>query len=152
MMVTTDTIRIAAPADTPRLLDFLIGLTVQSVYVRSVVNRPHLSLVLERLMTNPDAGFFIAEEDDALVGLLVLLLYEDLISGQRRAAQVCWYVLPSHRRGLGLRLLEAGEQWATERACAIEMLAPEEKFEAFFQRRHYTPTHRVYERRLPCRG
>jgi hypothetical protein len=144
------TIREATPADEPALLTLLVNIALTSPYtVGTDLNRPHLAAMLHRLLHNPDAGFLVAERDGGIVGLVVLMLFEDLISGERGASQVTWYVLPSMRYGLGLRLLDVGEQWAKARGAEkVQMLSPEPKFDAVLARRGYVPTNRVMERRI----
>ena len=149
------TIRLATLPDAPNLLAFLVALTAESAYTQTAVpDRAGMAIRLDQLLRNPDAGFVVAEDHGGgIVGLFAILLYDDLISGERAVAQICWYTVPSNRRGLGPRLLAHGLEWAREHgATRIQMLAPEEKFAQFYRRRGYTLTNRVYEGRLPCRG
>lgn len=148
------TTRLASAADRPRLMACLLELARVSPYTRGPVDEAHLAIMLARMQANPDAGFIVAEDEDGLiVGLLVLMLFDDLVSAERGAAEVCWYVSPDHRDGLGLHLLSHAEAWACARgATYIQMMAPETRFETVYRRRGYVLTNRVYERRLPCRG
>ena len=149
------TIRLATADDDIRLLAFLVALAEESAFTRGEsVNRSHLAARLDELLQNPTAGFIVAETSDgAIVGLLVLLLFDHLISGRRGAAQVCWYVMPEWRGSLGANVLDAGLAWACAHgATYVQMLAPEQKFAAFYTRRGYHLTDRVYERSLVCRG
>lgn len=149
------TIRLATAADRDALMRVLIDLAETSRYTGSaVVSGPHISAMLSTLLANPDAGFIIAVDEDVVIGLLVLLLYDNLISGERGAAEVCWYVRPARRNGLGVRLLEAAEAWAAEHSARVmQMISPDQRFGSVYFRRGYSPVHRVFERRLePCRG
>lgn len=147
------TIRLATAEDFPRLLAYLVALTAESRYTqRRRASSAHLATGLTAMLQNPDAGFVVAErEDHAIIGLLVLLLHTDLISGDRGVAQVCWYVDRPARNGLGGRLLDGGLAWAQQQGATFaEMFAPEEKFERYFTRRGFHPTGRVFERSLVC--
>lgn len=148
-------IRPATVADRDGLLVFLAGLASASRYtVGTVLNRAHLTATVDKMLALDIVGSIVAVADARIVGILVLLLFDDLISGDCGAAEVCWYVEPPRRSGLGPRLLRAGEQWAAQHgATKIQMLSPEVRFEALYARRGYIPTSRVWERRLePCRG
>lgn len=149
------TIRQATLTDAQDLLAFLMALAAESAYTQAApADRAGMQSRLDQLLHNSDAGFFVAEDHGGgIVGLFAILLYTDLISGERGVAQICWYTKPAYRRGLGPRLLAHGVAWATAHgARRIQMLAPEKKFERFYQRHGYTPTNRVYEGRLSCRG
>ena len=143
-------IRLASSTDKPAILGLLVELATTSRYTgREPLNEGHLATSLDQLMENPNAGFLMASVGEATVGLLVLLLYDDLISGERKAAEVCWFVQPAHRRGTGLHLLDRGESWAIEHgARQLEMLAPDYRFQRAYRRRGFTPTNRVCVKRL----
>lgn len=143
------TIYAASTADAPAILRLLLALSRTSQFTKGVaVDEAHLSRTLHQLLANPNAVFIVAAHDHGFCGLLVLLFYEHLLSGQRRVAQVCWYVEPAFRDGLGLALLSAGEAWATAHGAAtIEMMAPTTQFGAVYERRGYVATNHVYERR-----
>ena len=148
-------IRLATSADAEAVLIFLALLATESEYTQQArLNRGHLEEQFRMLLENPDAGCQIAETAEGqIVGVLGFLLYRHLISGERGAGEVCWYVHPAWRRGLGRSLHAAAETWARKQgACFIQMLAPERKFEAYYRRCGYVPTDRVYERRLTCLG
>ena len=148
------TIRRASDMDAPALLALLIRLAEHSAYTGGhVIDVPHTAQTLAVLLARPEAGFFVAEREEAMVGLLAVLLHEELLAPDLSMAQICWYVDEAHRDGLGLLLLEAAEQWAVAQgACKAEMLAPEAKFERYLLRRGYVAGSRVCERRLRCRG
>lgn len=153
--VRAPVIRQATDEDSAALFRVLVDLATTSRYTGgAVLNAAHLRAMLARMLANLDAGFLVATVDDDIVGLLVMLLYDDLISGQRKAAEVCWYVQPAQRNGLGVRLLAAAEQWAeAHEATTIQMISPDQRFGSLYFRRGYVPVHRVFERGvLPCRG
>lgn len=148
-------IRVATIADFTALKRIVMELVAMNRYTGGAVpNPPYLHAVLQSLLTNPNVGFLVAVAGDDFEGVLGLMLCENLISGDRYAAEICWYVQPARRDGLGLTLLRAAETWAAEQgARTIQMLALDGRFESLYGRRGYVPTHRIYERRLtPCRG
>ena len=147
-------IRVATMVDEAAVLACVERLADTSVYTRaSAVNVPHVTAVVRRLLENPEAGVLVAETGDgAVVGLLILLIYEHLISGDRIAAEVCWYVDRHWRRGVGVALEVAARAWAVDRqALALQMVAPAKKFTGFYERHGYQPIEQVYERSLTCR-
>ena len=154
LVVRDVAIRQATAEDSHDLLVFLAQLAQTSRYTNgATLNKTHLAASLDKMLALQDAEFILALADDRIIGVLVLLLFDDLISGERGAAEVCWYVEPQHRHGVGPRLLNEGERWAEQHgAVKIQMLSPDVRFEAFYARRGYAPSSRVWERRLPCRG
>jgi len=108
------TIRRATPEDKPEWLRMRQGLWPEAPL-------DYLSLDLDKLLNNSDAGIFVTSEAD---GKLVAFIE----AGLRDHAESCdsspvgyieaWYVDP-HVRGqkLGRDLVHAAEQWAREKGC-----------------------------------
>ncbi len=147
------TTRQATVEDEPAIMACLEELIADSEFTQDhPVDRDHLAAQLAALLRHPDAGFLIVHRaDGVIVGLLVLLLYTHLYSPIRMACQVTWWVSRAYRGGLGVRLCGAGERWAElNGAVYTEMMAPERKFETFFERRGYVGGARVFKRSLPC--
>ena len=108
------TIRRATPEDKPEWLRMRQGLWPDAPL-------DYLSLDLDKLLNNLDAGIFVAADVD---GKLVAFIE----TGLRDHAESCdsspvgyieaWYVDP-HMRGqkLGRDLVHAAEQWAREKGC-----------------------------------
>ena len=153
------TVRCARMDDHDAILAMLGRVAQFSRYTEGKrLNRRHLEATLTRMMQMPNAGFLIAEYEGQPVGLFVLMLSEDLLSGVRLASEVCWWVdreARAHfaglrgRLGVGLRLLEAGEAWAkAHRVHTLQMLAPEPRFHRLFERRGYLARQLVFERRF----
>ena len=147
-------IRRATLADHDALWHFLVALAAESRYTGGrAANPAHLSDELARLLPLETSGFFVAETPAGTVaGVIVWLLYADLITGERCASEACWYVGPPYRAGLGFALLTAAETWAAAAgATRMQMLAPAARFDGAYERRGYTRTDCVFERRLnPC--
>src|SRR3972149_9378432 len=96
------TCRLAAPSDRDAPLALLLRLSEHSPYTRKPADAAHLSLMLDRLLARDEVSFHVAEDrDGGLVGLLVLVVYSDLVSGERLAAEVGWYLDPSGGGGGG---------------------------------------------------
>lgn len=149
------TIRAATPADEPEILACLTRLAQGSQWTQGAVLDPsHLAATLRQVFTNPDARFFVADNGEStLVGLLVLMVYAHLISGERMAGEVCWWVDPEARGRVGLHLLtEAEAQLAAEGVRRVQLLAPVHAVARVLLRRGYRVTDQVCERTLPCRG
>lgn len=146
------TIREAHTADRDRLLALLVSLAHVSTYtVAGHVNESYLASALDTMLSNPQAGFFVVDDGGALVGILVLLLYRDLLSGDWCAAEVCWYVDPPYRDGTGVTLLAHGETWARSHgARRLQMLSPEAKFGRWYQRHGYRATDQSFVKDLTC--
>ena len=108
------TIRRATPEDKPEWLRMRQGLWPEAPL-------DYLSLDLDKLLNDPDAGIFVASDTD---GKLVAFIE----AGLRDHAESCetspvgyieaWYVDP-HVRGqkLGRDLVRTAEQWAREKGC-----------------------------------
>ena len=109
------TIRRATPEDKPEWLRMRQGLWPEAPL-------DYLSLDLDKLLNDPEAGIFVASDTD---GKLVAFIE----AGLRDHAESCetspvgyieaWYVDP-HARGqkLGKELVHTAEQWAREKGCA----------------------------------
>lgn len=107
-------IRRATPEDKPGWLRMRHGLWPEA-------HLDYLSLDLDKLLNDPDAGIFVASDAD---GKLVAFIE----AGLRDHAESCetspvgyieaWYVDP-HVRGqkLGRDLVRTAEQWAREKGC-----------------------------------
>ena len=108
------TIRRATPEDKPEWLRMRQGLWPEAPL-------DYLSLDLDKLLNNSDAGIFVASDSQGqLIGFIE--------AGLRDQAESCetspvgyieaWYVDP-HMRGqkLGSDLVRTAEQWAREKGC-----------------------------------
>jgi hypothetical protein len=106
-------------------------------------------------VTHPGVLTFVAESADGLVGVLIVMLFLHLVSGELWAVQTCWWVDEDARGGVGWALLTAIETELHARGVvALQMLAPavDARYAICFMRRGYRPSDTVFTRRLPCRS
>jgi GNAT superfamily N-acetyltransferase len=102
-------------------------------------------------LDNPDIGFWVADQDGALVGMTAAIVYPAYFNAQRHIAQeLFWWVDAAARgAGAGKALVEAIEKWAQSTgADAVFMLAladkNEEKMHNLYARRGYRPLERTF--------
>jgi len=102
---------------------------------------------------------FIAEERlqlDGLapamtaVGMLALCVFNHPIAGEPYADEVCWWVEPLHRRGLGPALLGAAELWARQKGVGmLKMVAPAgSAVGRYYERQGFLALETAYVKRL----
>jgi GNAT superfamily N-acetyltransferase len=60
---------------------------------------------------------FLAEEADEVTGCIGGVIYPDLYSGSLVATEFFWFVR-EQKRGPGIRLYKAFEDWAREQGCS----------------------------------
>lgn len=132
-MVYSYTIRRATLDDVPHLVRMggnFIRLTKYAQVIRA--NIQAMETAAEFIIQHPDGVVLMLVNGDLPVGMLGLLVHPHLLSGERFAAEMFWWVEPDYRgqggpKGGGRALLEAGEQWARENgAVAIHMIAPDD--------------------------
>ncbi|MEP6894760.1 MAG: aminoglycoside 6'-N-acetyltransferase [Chloroflexota bacterium] len=109
------TIRRATPEDKPEWLRMRKGLWPEAPF-------DYLSLDLDKLLANSDAGIFVASDSQGQLSGFIE-------AGLREYGEGCdtspvgyieaWYVDP-HMRGqkLGKELVQTAEQWAREKGCS----------------------------------
>lgn len=77
------------------------------------------------LIHNPDGILLVREVDGHPVGMLGAMVVDHVLSGERVAAELFWFVDPTHRGSHGVRLFKAFEQWARDHgATRIQMVQP----------------------------
>ena len=140
-------VRRADDADVHRIFDILRELASVSEFTPRAVKETHLANNVAALLVNRDCAFFLAEREGRTVGILVVLRSADLLSGAPLVSQVCWYVSPEHRNGVGLALLAEAEAWAASCGAPLEMTAPTEAFAQVYWRRGYAMKYQTFERR-----
>ncbi len=146
----TAVIRPAVTGDLPAVLDLAERLCAESAFQRgTVLDRGQAALVAETLLASPLSTLLVADVNGSLVGMLGLAAYPHLLSGALRAGEVCWWVNPEARDGVGMRLLRAGEAWARAIGVTVcELIAPTPTYERVLRRQGYIGMGRVCERRL----
>jgi GNAT superfamily N-acetyltransferase len=96
------------------------------------------------------AVFMLVGERDEIQGGLGAIKYPDIHSGEWRATESFWYVLPEFRGGFGaMDLLLAYEKWARDQGCkmmSIIHLADSypEKLERLYRNRGYELVEKTY--------
>jgi GNAT superfamily N-acetyltransferase len=119
--------RDARPVDLPQL-EAMAGAFCRE-FIPDLPDAPMRRLrTLRWLMTggSPESPLLlrVLVAGDRLVGMIGLAITEHLISGERVASELFWYVLPEARRGGGLGLLYDAESWArAQGAQRLHMIA-----------------------------
>lgn len=99
------------------------------------------------LLANPNGAIFVSGAEDP-TGMIAMLAYDHPFSGERTAFEVVWWVDPE-ARGDGICLLRAAEDWAREQGIAkMQMVAPNERVGALYERLGYRPVEVSYQRSL----
>lgn len=106
-----------------------------------------LALALVREQT--PGVMLVAADEDALVGMVGMLLFTHPMTGEPTALELCWWVEPEARgRGVSGQLLAAAETWAWEAGATVcQLAAPSDFVGALYERRGYQLVERMYQRR-----
>lgn len=88
-------------------------------------------------------------DDDQCYGALCAVRDKDSITGEYAASEIHWF-LDSQRRGKGILLFNAFEDWAKKNGCKTlrvgRLIDSSIIIERFYQKRGYIPKEVVYER------
>lgn len=142
-------LREATVDDGDALMGILERLVTSSAFTQDgPLDHDQLRRMLTQLLGHPWSLFAIAESDGEIVGLLAVVRAPHLYRATWRASELCWWVNPEDRRGVGVKLLAFVEAWAMRHGCDLEMLAPTSRYERALSRRGYVPGARVCERRV----
>ncbi len=143
------TIRPAVLADVPTLVDMGGHFLEQTAYRDVIAHSPaQMTALASFLIAGEMSTVLVAEQSGAIVGMMGLVAAPHFISGELSAGEVFWWMEPD-ARGAGLRLLRAAEQWARDKgANGLQMIAPDERVGAVYQRLGYRLIERSYFRRL----
>lgn len=143
------TIRRATTADVEQLLDMgeaFIAATAYKAFVTA--NRGRMGDVIAGVLARADGAVFVSARGDRLSGMIGGLIYAHPFSGEPTAFEMFWWTSPDDRRS-GVRLLRALERWAREQgATHMQMVAPDARVGAFYERVGYTPVETSYQRAL----
>jgi len=96
------------------------------------------------------AVFMLVGEAGEIQGGLGAIKYLDLHSGEWRATESFWYVLPAFRGGFGaMDLLLAYEKWARDQGCSMMSIIHlsdsfPEKLERLYRNRGYELVEKTY--------
>jgi len=143
-------VRRANAVDVPALVEMGLRFLASPEYAGLVVgDRGRLTTMATAWFSIPDAAAWVAEQDDGtIVGMIAMLVYEHTMSVDRVAVEVAWWVDPEAPRA-GVALLHAAEQWAKEQgATVLNMVAPNDRVGAFYEKKGFTLVERSYQRRV----
>lgn len=121
------TLRLATPADKPRLITMAARFLLESRYGTLFDNKA-TPATLGELVTNVLAlgAIIVAEHETEIVGMLAIVVVPHPLTGITYADEIAWWVEPEHRHGLiGPKMLREAEDWATRNgANMVKMVAP----------------------------
>lgn len=142
-------IRAAGLADVPRLVAMGRAFLATPPYAGLFADDPdQLAATVTGLITGALSTVLVSVDGDQVVGMIGMLATPHFLSRQIIAGEVFWWVEPDHR-GAGVRLLQAAEAWARSRgAVAIQLIAPDARVAAVYERWGYALLERSYVRRL----
>lgn len=144
------TIRHATTEDIPRIIEMGLAFLRSSPYAVFMRENPQrIQELATELIASPDgAVLLLARDDGSVCGMLALVAFNHFLSSDRFAGEVVYWVDPD-ARGAGVRLLRKAEAWARERgAGALQMISPNPRVDALYDRLGYVPTERSFYRRL----
>ena len=103
-----------------------IAFLAESYLGRLVENPDQMgSLAAKLLSSGDDAVIFVSEGKNGLDGMIGMVVHEHFVSGERVAGEIFWYVAPTARGSIGIRLLKEAERWAKSRqAVTLQVVAP----------------------------
>lgn len=112
-----------------------------------------VATVLGRIADGAGAGWLAHVDGDAtaVVGMLIVAVTRNAISGEVVADELVWWVDPAHRRGrVGIDLLRAAQDWSrTSGVRVLKLCAPAgSTVGRFLSRVGFTEVETVYLQRL----
>ena len=151
-------IRTAELRDIPRLLVLGRQFHAESRYADlglefdPLVLRDNFESLIDE--SNPDAGVFVAERSEEIVGMACVIRSRPFMSRARVAAELFWWIRPEYRGTVdAVRLMLALERWAKESGCTVMTmmdLLPIESSPAaaIYTRLGYTPVERSWIKKV----
>lgn len=143
------TIRPARREDVPDLV------AMAERFVAATSYREHFTLDLAHLtntvtMLVERGGLFVAQGASGdLIGLIAIHVFQHPFTGVTMASELAWWVEPHHRGRTGLALLKHAEAWAKAQGAEwLHMVAPTPEVEQMYERMHFRPVERSYQRRV----
>ncbi len=143
-----NTIRPAAVEDVPALV--ILGQQFRAeIYTKWPDNPVQMAHTATGLIHNPDGCVFVGGADGCVVGMFGCVVFIHPLTGERVGSEVFWYVTPTERGSLGLRLLHTAEQWAKDHgAVRFQLVAPSVEVQRMCARLGYDPIEVALERLL----
>ena len=142
-------IRQATLEDVDRVVEMGGRFAAETAYKDFIsVDPERLQEMVTRLIESDGAVIFVSGSDATLTGMIGIVIYEHMWSGEPTAFELVWWVEPE-ARGDGVRLLRAAEAWAREKGIEkMQMVAPNRKVGGFYERCGYAPVETSYQRSL----
>lgn len=79
----------------------------------------------------------IAVVEDRIVGVLCYAVMPHHFTGDLIMKKLCWYVTPTHRRGLGMKILEVAEKHAKDAGALVSFVSVDHKMRMPVEYRAY---------------
>lgn len=140
-------IRAATEADIPRLVEMGRRFRQESTYAQYLADNPEKMEELGKTLLAAN-GLLLAEQDDGITAMLGFIVHNHFISGEKVAGEVFWWAEPE-RRGDGVRLLRETENRARGvGAKYMQMIAPNARVAAFYERIGYEFVESTHQKAL----
>lgn len=142
--------RAATVEDIPAIVMLALAFS-EAEYREFVVSTPEaLAEVARLIIAGPMTAGCIHEQDGVIVGMIGMMASTNPFSGEIVASEVAWWMTPKARGGSGaMRLLRWAEAWAREQgATRFQMIAPNDRVGAFYERLGFKRMEIHYQRRL----
>lgn len=139
--------RARIPEDLPVLVEMGRKFIASDDYAGKIAFRPEkVEHLLRFLADRPDRLLLVSERSGVITGMIGFVSFPHPMSGELTAAESFWW---SERPGDGIQLLRAAEAWAEAiGAELVQMVAPNERVGALYQRLGYQPIEAMYQRRV----
>jgi GNAT superfamily N-acetyltransferase len=137
------------PDDIGRIIEMGQRFVRETTYGEFIeLSMERLSMTVVGVASNPKGVILLSEDGPDVTGMIALVVQEHPYSGIPMAFELVWWVDPE-RRGIGRELLSAAEGWAREQgARAIQMVAPNPRVGALYERLGYRAVETSYQRSL----
>jgi RimJ/RimL family protein N-acetyltransferase len=140
-------IRVACEADIPRLVEMGLRFRRESEYVDVLAENAEKMEELARQLAQ-NGCLVVSERGGRIVGMLGYVIFPHFLSGELVAGEVFWWVEPEDR-GEGLKLLRAAEDRARSfGAKNFQMIAPNDRVGALYERLGYRRVETSFQRPL----
>ncbi len=119
----------------------------ESSYAKHLKENPERLAMLGAQLIEKD-GLILTERDQVITGMLGSILHNHFMSGELMAGEVFWWVEPEYR-GDGIRLVKETETRARAAgAVSLQMIAPNERVAALYQRMGYEFVESTWQKKL----
>lgn len=151
LVITTSTVRPATPDDKPAIAAMVPHFIEETAYkARLSGQTAALDGLIDRFLTQDAGVIFVAERDSAIVGMIAVVVFPNMVSGETTASELIWWVEPVARdTRAGMKLLKAAQAWAREHgAVDFQLVSWQGRLDDFYTRLGFEPMETVYHRRL----